>query len=192
MLKDLVKANRSCRGFDRSRKVSREELLEIIDTARLASSAINMQPLKYFISNEDIITDKITKMVSFGGLLKDLNLPFEGEEPPAYIVICHDTSIVKEEPIFINDVGIAAEIIGLAATEMGLSVCLMAGFDSSKIKKELFLPDNMEVKLVIAIGKSLEKVKIKEVGSEESVKYYRDENGVHVVPKRKLEDIIIN
>ena len=75
---------------------------------------------------------------------------------------------------------------------MGLSVCLMAGFDSSKIKNELFLPDNMEVKLVIAIGKSLEKVKIKEVGSEESVKYYRDENGVHVVPKRKLEDIIIN
>lgn len=192
MLKDLVKANRSCRGFDRSRKINREELLDIVDTARLAASAINMQPLKYFISNEDMITDKITKMVRFGGLIKDLNLPFEGEEPPAYIVICHDTSIVKEEQLFIIDVGIAAQTIGLAATEMGLSVCLMASFDAKKIKEELFLTDNMEPKLVVAVGKSHEKVKIKDAGSEESVKYYRNEDGVHIVPKRKLEDIIIN
>lgn len=192
MLRDLVIANRSCRGFDRSRKVTREELLELIDTARLSASAINKQPLKYFIANDDMITDKITKMVSFGGLLKDLKLPYKGEEPPAYIVICHDTGIVKDEPIFINDVGIAAQTIGLAAAENGLSVCIMAGFDSEKIKEELFLPENMEVKLVMAIGKSLEKFKIKEIGNDESTNYYRDEAGVHVVPKRKLEDIIIN
>ena len=192
MLRDLVTANRSCRGFDRSRKIKREELLEMVDLARVTASAINKQPLKYFISNEDIITDKITDLVSFGGLLKELNLPYKGEEPPAYIVICHDKSIVEERPIFMYEAGISAQTIGLKATEMGLAICIMGGIDPKKVKEELFLPDEMEVKLIIAVGKSLEKAEIKEVESGESVKYYRDNDGVHIVPKRKLEDIIIN
>lgn len=192
MLRDLVTANRSCRGFDRSRKIKREELLEMVDLARVTASAINKQPLKYFISNEDIITDKITDFVSFGGLLKELNLPYKGEEPPAYIVICHDKSIVEEQPIFMYEAGISAQTIGLKATEMGLAICIMGGIDPKKVKEELFLPDEMEVKLIIAVGKSLEKAEIKEVESGESVKYYRDNDGVQIVPKRKLEDIIIN
>lgn len=192
MLRDLVTANRSCRGFDRSRKIKREELLEMVDLARVTASAINKQPLKYFISNEDIITDKITDLVSFGGLLKELNLPYNGEEPPAYIVICHDKSIVEEQPIFMYEAGISAQTIGLKATEMGLAICIMGGIDPKKVKEELFLPDEMEVKLIIAVGKSLEKAEIKEVESGESVKYYRDNDGVQIVPKRKLEDIIIN
>lgn len=192
MLRDLVTANRSCRGFDRSRKIKREELLEMVDLARVTASAINKQPLKYFISNEDIITDKITDLVSFGGLLKKLNLPYRGEEPPAYIVICHDKSIVEEQPIFMYEAGISAQTIGLKATEMGLAICIMGGIDPKKVKEELFLPDEMEVKLIIAVGKSLEKAEIKEVESGESVKYYRDNDGVQIVPKRKLEDIIIN
>lgn len=192
MLRDLVTANRSCRGFDRSRKIKREELLEMVDLARVTASAINKQPLKYFISNEDIITDKITDLVSFGGLLKELNLPYKGEKPPAYIVICHDKSIVEEQPIFMYEAGISAQTIGLKATEMGLAICIMGGIDPKKVKEELFLPDEMEVKLILAVGKSLEKAEIKEVESGESVNYYRDNNGVQIVPKRKLEDIIIN
>lgn len=192
MLKDLVLANRSCRGFDRSRKVSRKELLEIVDHARLSGSAMNMQPLKYFVSSEDMITDKITGLVSFGGALKELNLPFEGTEPPAYIVICHDTSIVNDEPIFLNDVGIASMAMGLAAREMGLAACILGSFNAEKVSEALFLPESMKVKLILAIGKSMEKAEIKEINAGESTKYYRDENGTHIVPKRKLEDVVIN
>lgn len=90
------------------------------------------------------------------------------------------------------EAGISAQTIGLKATEMGLAICIMGGIDPKKVKEELFLPDEMEVKLIIAVGKSLEKAEIKEVESGESVKYYRDNDGVQIVPKRKLEDIIIN
>lgn len=192
MLKDLILANRSCRGFDRSRRVSRKELLEIVNHARIAGCAMNRQPLKYFISSEDAITNKITESVSFGGALKELNLPFEGTEPPAYIVICHDTSIVSDEPIFLNDVGIASMAMGLTATEMGLATCILGSFNADKVREELFLPEFMEVKLILAIGKSMEKAEIREIDAGESTNYYRDENGTHIVPKRKLEDIVIN
>ena len=52
MLKELVLKNRSYRGYHEARKVTKEELLEMIDLARQTPSAGNLQPLKYYISTE--------------------------------------------------------------------------------------------------------------------------------------------
>lgn len=192
MIKDLVKKNRSCRGYDRSRKVKRKELLDMVDCARLCASSVNKQPLKYFVTAEREIADKITAHVQFGAMLAELHLPLKDTEPPAYIVICQDTSINPVERSVLKDVGIAAQTITLRAAEMGLSSCMIGAFRQEDIGKLLFLPDGVKAVLIIAIGKSIEKAKIVEIDNGEDTAYYREEDGTHCVPKRKLEDVILN
>ncbi|MBQ0004637.1 MAG: nitroreductase family protein [Clostridiales bacterium] len=192
MLKDLVLANRSCRGYDYSRKVTRDELLEMIDITRHAAAGVNMQPLKYYLIYDDEKADLITSMVKFGANLPELGLPFKGTEPPAYIIMCHDKEVNPAVDFFRCDIGICAQTITLAATEMGLAGCMIGNYNKDKVSEALGLDERFSVELIISIGKSIEEVKIVDLEEGQSHKYYRDENGIHCVPKRKLEDIIIN
>ena len=59
MLKDLVRANRSYRGYDESRRITRRELLEMVDCARLSASSVNQQPLRYYLAWEKDEVDQI-------------------------------------------------------------------------------------------------------------------------------------
>lgn len=191
MIKDLVKANRSCRGFDRSRKVTDDELREMVDCARLSASSINKQALKFCIVNDEETAGIINSQTRLGGLLPQIKLPKPGEEPTAYILICQDARISNSEMGFLKDVGIAAQSITLAATELGLSACMIGNFISERLERSLGLGDDMIIRLVVAIGKSAEKIEIVEIDEGESTNYYRDDGGVHYVPKRKLDDVII-
>lgn len=191
MLKDLVKANRSCRGYDKEHKVTREELLEMIDTARLSAAGINQQPLKYYLISDQADADLITSMVKFGANLPELGLPFEGTEPPAYIIMCHDKDVNPAVDFFRCDIGIAAQTITLAATEMGLAGCMIGNYNKEKVREALGLDERYSIELIISIGKNIEDIRIVDLEEGQSHKYYRDANGVHYVPKRKLEDIII-
>lgn len=192
MLKDLIKENRSTRGFDRSRKVSTEELREMVDCARLSASSINKQPLRFYISNEEDEVSVITSHVKLGGLLPQLGLPVKGTEPVAYILICQDTRVSFSKDGFSKDVGICAQSITLAATEMGLNACMIGNFLGKRLGPAIGLKDDYEIKLVIAIGKSAEKIQLEDIHEGESTNYYRDENGVHHVPKVRLDDVVIS
>lgn len=55
----------------------------------------------------------------------------------------------------------------------------------------LGIADRYEILLVLAIGKPGETVVLEDVGSSESIKYWRDSADVHHVPKRRLEEIIV-
>lgn len=191
MLKDLVLQNRSYRGFDESRKITMEELLDMIDHARLTPSSRNAQPLCYYAANETDEVAKIQAQTKWAGALPELNLPFEGTKPTAFIVVCINKTISDQIQAFQKDVGIAAQTILLRAAEMGLGGCMIGSFAAGKLSGELELPEDILPQLVIALGKPMETVKIVEVEEGDSVKYYRDEANVHYVPKRKLEDIVI-
>lgn len=191
MIKDLIKKNRSVRGYDNSRDVTIEELREMVDCARLSASSVNMQPLKYILVNTVDGKARVLKQVSFAAKLSTLKLPHRGSEPMAYIVICQDEQISKSETGFLRDVGIAAQSITLAATELGLGACILGYFSSKEMANALKLTENLRPLLVIALGKSIEDIRIVEIEECESTDYYRDENGVHYVPKRKLNDVII-
>ena len=191
MIKELIKKNRSVRGYDNSRDVTIEELREMVDCARLSASSVNMQPLKYILVNTVDGKARVLKQVSFAAKLSTLKLPHRGSEPMAYIVICQDEQISKSETGFLRDVGIVAQSITLAATELGLGACMLGYFSPDKLRQALDLSENLKPQLVISLGKSVEDIRIMDIEEGESTDYYRDEAGIHYVPKRKLDDVII-
>lgn len=187
-IKELILKNRSYRRFDESHPVSRNELLEMIDSARISGSARNAQPLKYYLSNELELNEKIFSTVSWAGFLKDWPGPGPGERPTAYIVQMHDTTLGSN---YFCDDGIAAQSILLTAVEMGLGGCILASVRKETLSGILNLPKHLKIIQVIALGKPVEKVVLEEM-KEGDIKYWRDENQVHHVPKRSLNELVIN
>lgn len=187
MLKDLILKNRSYRRFYQDHKITVEDLKELVDLARLSASGRNLQPLKYFLSADENTNAKIFSTLAWAGYLKDWNGPEEGEKPTGYIIILGDTRLTKN---YFCDHGIASQSILLGAVEKGLGGCIFASIQRTKLKELLALEDHFEILLVLAIGKPKEKVVVEEV-TEGDIKYYRDTDQVHHVPKRNLDDLIV-
>jgi len=191
MLKDLVLKNRSYRGFDEKWAVGREQLTGLIDLARLTASSVNIQPLKYYLIWEKGECDKLQPLTAWARRLKHLNLPREGHRPSAFIVICQDTDIAANTDRFLKDVGIVAQTILLGAVEQGLGGIMIGNFTPSAVAEAFKLPQNLIPMLILAIGKPDEAVVITEAKGGD-VAYTRDENHVTYVPKRSLNEILIN
>lgn len=192
MLKELVLNNRSFRGFDENRKISKDELLELIELARLCPSSVNMQPLKYKLLWEEKEVEELLKLTKWARGLPELNLPKEGMHPTAFIVICIDTNIAESIARFQKDVGIVAQTILLGAVEMGLGGCMIGNFGGNPVSEKLELSENLSPSLIIALGKPKEEIVLTEPKVDGNFAYYRDENGIHYVPKRRIEDVLIN
>ena len=189
MLKDLVKQCRSYRRFYQDTAIPYSELADMVDTARLAASASNAQALKFKILCTPEECAGIFPYTAWAGALKDWDGPEEGERPSAYIVILCDLTVAKNKQW---DEGIAAQTLMLAAAEKGYGGCMIGSCRRSEILSILKLnPENYSVGLVLALGKPKEEVRLVPVGDDGSTTYYRDENQVHYVPKRSLEDVLV-
>ena len=191
MLIDLVKKNRSYRGYNENRKITKEELLELVDCARLCPSSVNAQPLKYYLAWEEEETRRIQAHTNWARALPQLELPHKGMYPTAFIIILQDTVIDGNLSRYQKDVGIVAQTMLLAAAEKGLGGCMIGNFGAGSLKTELNLPDDLAPLLVVAVGEPAEPVRLVEIGPGESTKYYRDEKDIHYVPKRRLEDVVV-
>ena len=182
-LVSLLTKNRSTRGFDSSFKVRNDQLHSLVEAARLAPSARNQQTLRYRLVTEDEAS-LLLPHIRLGAALRELNLPLEGSEPNAFVVIC-----ATEEGQFVDiDLGIAAQTILLRAVEMGLNGVCIAAFDGEAVTNALELP--LTPRLIIAIGRSAERIEIVDINAGESQTYYR-KNGTHFVPKLRTEELII-
>ncbi len=188
MLKDLVTRNRSYRRFDQNSRISEAQLLNWVELGRLSASGANLQPLKYIISTEESQNALIYPTVGWAGYLKDWSGPDEGEKPTAYIVILGDLEISKN---FGVDHGIASQSILLGAVEEGYGGCILATIKRDVLREILHLDMRYEILLVLALGKPVEKVELAAIPADGSIKYWRDEQGVHYVPKRTLSDIVL-
>ncbi|NPB08736.1 MAG: nitroreductase family protein [Thermodesulfobacteria bacterium] len=189
LLKELVERCRSYRRFDEAHRLTKEDLVELVSLARLAASAGNLQPLKYFLSWEDKTNRLIFPTLHWAAYLKDWPGPAEGERPAAYIVVLGDRNIAQ---VFGVDAGIASQNILLGAVEKGLGGCIIGSVDRDDLRKALDIPQHLEILHVIALGKPAEKVVIEDLPPGGDIRYWRDENGVHHVPKRTLSELIIN
>lgn len=187
MLKDLILRNRSYRRFYQSERISAVQLTEWIDLARCSASARNAQPLKYILSTDVFLNSEIFEHLAWAGYLTHWKGPGEGERPSAYIVMLHDTLIAGN---YLCDDGIAAQSILLGATEAGFGGCIIYSVNRHKLKDLFRLSDQFEIIQVLALGKPREMVVMDEL-KDGDTKYWRDENQVHHVPKRSLEEIIL-
>lgn len=187
MLKDLVAKNRSYRRFDESIPIPRETLVELVELARLCPSAANLQPLRFALVSEKPLTDKVFPLLKFAAYLQDWAGPAEGERPTAYIVVMVDERIKRQADL---DAGIAAQTMMLGAVEKGYGGCMMSSVQREKLAELLSLPEYYQIVLVMALGKPNEQVVLEDVDESGSIKYYRDEQGVHHVPKRTLKELI--
>ncbi len=187
-LKELLLNNRSRRRFVQSEIIRKEDLVQWVDLSRLTPSSHNAQPLKYFISDTPELNAKIFPSLAWAGALKDWNGPEEGERPSAYIVMLLDKKISQSPQ---SDDGIAALSIMLGATEAGYGGCIVRAVNRKALRETLSLPEDLEIVLVLALGKTNETV-ILEPMQNNDFKYWRDKKECHHVPKRSLEEIIIN
>ncbi|MBR0443065.1 MAG: nitroreductase family protein [Clostridia bacterium] len=184
----LLKKNRSYRRFGKT-AVTREQLDTLISAASLTASAANLQQLRFVpVCKGDCAL--VFPHLRWAGYLPEWDGPVEDERPTGYIVVlCPKQSEGKY--LVGVDVGIAAQSILLTATEMGLGGCMFAGIDRDALIPALGLDGKTwAVALVIALGEPCEQVCIVPV-AEYNIKYYRDENGVHYVPKRTPQELTV-
>lgn len=188
MLQQLVLKNRSYRKFFADVKVSEEALKSLIELARNTPSSKNIQPLKYILLTKKPDTDFVFDRLRWAWYLKNWSGPAEDERPPAYIIMLQDTHLNEMSLI---DAGISAQTILLGAVEMGLGGCIIRSVNRHEVTQYFKLPDHLQIIQVIAIGKPRQEVKTTSIKANGKIEYFEDENDVHWVPKRKLDDIIV-
>ena len=184
-LDTLLLKNRSYRGFDKSYVVHPRQLEAMVAVNPKVASSVNRQCLRFRLGTKGETADKVMSLVKMGRMLPELNLPFPGTEPEAFIVVC---TTVKENPGVDIDLGISLQSMLLKAVEMGLGGLIIRNFDPAALKEALELP--LDPVAVVAVGKPAETIELVTVREGESLKYYR-KDGVHYVPKLPAEDLII-
>lgn len=188
-LRSLISKSRSYRRFDENYPIDRESLRDLIQLASFSPSARNAQPLKFWLSNTAEMNARIFPHLGWAGGLKDWSGPIVGERPSAYILILGDTSIKAD---FGVDHGIAAQSIMLGAVEKGWGGCMLGSVQRDALASEVGIPERFRILLVVALGKPTEHVVIEIAAEGSDLNYYRDENDVHHVPKRGLDELILN
>lgn len=183
---DLILKRRTIRKFQQ-KKIDGNILEKMINAARLAPSAANIQPLKYMIIDSSENVAEMSKYVKWAAYIAPEGDPAAGEEPVAYIAILVDTEIRKAG--YELDVGASAQNIFLTALEEGIGTCWMGAIDREKIKSHFKIPDSFIISTVVALGYPLESPVVEDI-KEDQIKYFKDAEGVLHVPKRKLQDVI--
>lgn len=184
---DAIMKRRTIRKFEQ-KAVSEDNLVKLVDCARVAAYGANVQPLKFMIVNNSETLQKIYPMTKWAGYLAD-GAPKENERPAAYIAVLGDSSI-KSNKMYEVEAGAAVTTMMLEAVEMGLGTCWLGAIQRDEIKKLLELDENLNVVYLLAVGYPKQESKIVDM-KDNGVKYYEDENGVINVPKRSLEEILI-
>lgn len=186
--KEIVLSTRSYRRFNEADRIGRERLVKLVDLARLSPSATNRQSLKYLIYDSPEECSSIFPATAWAGYIKEWPGPEPGERPSGYIVMLGDTEI---KDTFGVDHGIAAQTIMLGSTIMGYGGCMIGSLKKDMLRQQLSIPEKYEILLVLALGKPVEKIVLDDV-KDGDIKYWREPDGTHHVPKRTLKEVLLN
>jgi nitroreductase len=188
-LKELVLKGRSIRRYREDEMIPEQVVIDLLELTRNCPSSRNDQPLKFIYSVRQKTNNLIFPCLKWAGYLSDWDGPVQGERPGAYIIVLGDNNISSN---FECDAGIVMQTIVLGAVEKGLGTCIIASVDRPKIRKILDVPEQFEILYVISMGYPAETVVLEEAGNDGNIKYWRDNKGVHHVPKRPLNELILN
>lgn len=183
---EAVKQRRTVRKFKQD-KVANEDILKLIDAARLAPYGANLQPLKFSVMVSEELRKAMFPLIKYAGYLPDWDPTFS-QSPPVFIAILNDTTIKPTEKSEC-DSGAAVMSMSLVAEELGLGTCWLGSVDRVKIKEMLKLPEHLDITYLLGVGYPDQKGQAVEM--TDSIKYYHDKDENLYVPKRSMEDIII-
>ncbi|MBM3163194.1 MAG: nitroreductase family protein [Chlorobi bacterium] len=186
--RDIVTRSRSYRRFDTSFRLDEELLRGLVELACYVPSSGNLQPLKYVAVSEREACLKVSGCLSWAGYLADWPGPAENELPSAFLVMLCDLDISSAAPC---DTGISAQTILLGAASIGLGGCIVASVDRDRLRSILDIPARFRIELVLALGKPVESVVIEQMSEGDDVRYYRDRYGMHHVPKRTVDEVLL-
>jgi len=186
-LYNAILKRRSIRRF-KQRRLSYKILIKLVNVARLAPSAANLQPWEFIIVDKKQIVDKVFPYLRWAGYLGDKGAPEKGRRPVAYIGVLINKQKCKFTQYAQADLGAAIENILLVATQAGLGSCWLGAIDRGEIAKILSIPRNVTVEYVIALGYPDEKSKAEQIKRDH--RYYKDKNKLMHVPKRKISEIL--
>lgn len=186
-LRHLVAATRTVRRFREHDPVTMDTLEQLVELARLAASAGNLQPLRWVLVNDPAFRAKVFTNLGWAAYLPEWEGPGPGERPAAYLVLCaphgEDTAQV--------DAGIALQTVMLGARERGLGGCVLGSVNRERLAEACGVPGDHGVLYVVALGRPAEEVVLEELAPDGNIKYWRDAEGKHHVPKRGLEQTIL-
>ncbi len=147
MFRELAEKRYSLRNFDANRPIERAKLDYLLDCVRLAPSAVNFQPYKFFIVTEKLLLQKLSECYSRDWF----------RAAPACIVACannaqawHRGNDGKNHADI--DVAIAVDHLTLAAAEVGLGTWWVCNFDAKKCAEFMQLSAEFEPIALIPIG----------------------------------------
>lgn len=186
---ELVTGARTCRRFREAEGMPAGTLDWLIECARVTPCGGNAQALRFAVVESPEACAAVFPALKWAGMLTDWDGPEAGERPTGYVAILGEAG--TRAKLNAIDAGIVAQTIQLAAYTRDLGCCIFLSFDPRKIREVLGIPENLEPLLVLALGFQKEVRRVETVGADGSVKYWRDAQGVHHVPKRPLEDLLI-
>lgn len=189
-LRHLMIADRTVRRFKENIQVSVDTLEKLVELTRYCSSGRNAQPLRYALVTSEEERERVYPLLKWAGYFKDWDGPEKGERPAAYLIQCLDTKFGRD---CLCDDGLQLEAITLGMHTLGLAGCIIKAFNAPKLVEEIGLGERYIPRYVLAIGYPAEEVRLEDMSGEEDAdfKYYRTEDGIHHVPKRPLEELII-
>ncbi|WP_308773913.1 nitroreductase family protein [uncultured Bilophila sp.] len=186
---ELVTGARTCRRFREAEGMPAGTLEWLVECARVTPCGGNAQALRFAAAETPEACAAVFPALKWAGMLTDWDGPEAGERPTGYLVILGEAG--TRAKLNAIDAGIAAQTIQLAAYTRDLGCCIFLSFDPRRIRETLGIPENLEPLLVLALGAQKEVRRVETVGADGSVKYWRDAQGVHHVPKRPLKDLLI-
>jgi nitroreductase len=182
---DLAVERRTIRRF-KPEPVPRELLEQLVNAARLAPSAANVQPLEFIVVDDARVKAEVFPALKWAAYIAPAGDPGPGEEPAAYVVTLVNSKL--REKMFEYDVGAAMQNMILTALAEGVGACWLLSIDRDKLRATLGVPEGFRIDSVLALGYPAEEPAAEVIG--ESCRYWKDEAGRLHVPKRALAAIL--
>lgn len=152
---EIVASRRSIRDYDASKKISQDEVMELIQCAQEAPSWANQQPTKYYVAMSEDKVNAIKDMVGDGNKRNTAGAP----------VMIVSTYIKSRSGFFRNnpaneigdgwgayDNGLSNAYFILKARERGFDTLIMGMRNSDELRKLLAIPDDECIMAVISLG----------------------------------------
>jgi nitroreductase len=182
---EAIFKRRSIRRFKQD-AISLQTLKKLVDAARVAPSAANLQPLRYTLVVNPELCKRLFPALRWAGYIAPRGNPPPNEEPTAYVVVLVNKDVARHD--YQLDAGAAIENLILTALEAGIGSCWLGAIDREKIRDILDISEDFEIESVIALGYPNEEPVMELM--KDSIEYWKDQSGRLHVPKRSLEEVL--